>query len=43
MARFRNVIVHRYDRIDAAIVVEILKKHLQDFTAFKKSVLKLIG
>lgn len=43
MARFRNVIVHRYDRVDAAIVVEILKKHVQDFTAFKKAVLKLIG
>jgi len=35
MAKFRNIIVHQYDKIDEAIVVNILKKHLGDFISFK--------
>jgi uncharacterized protein YutE (UPF0331/DUF86 family) len=38
MAKFRNLIVHNYDRIDAAIVVGILKKNLSDFEDFQKAV-----
>jgi uncharacterized protein YutE (UPF0331/DUF86 family) len=34
MARFRNLIVHTYARIDDARVYGILKRHLGDFDAF---------
>jgi uncharacterized protein YutE (UPF0331/DUF86 family) len=40
MAGFRNVIVHHYDRVDAAIVVDLLQKHLTDFVAFQKAIIK---
>ena len=39
---FRNLIVHNYDKIDAEIVVGILKKSLPDFDAFKKAVVKFL-
>ncbi len=38
MARFRNLIVHDYARIDDARVYAILKKHLGDFVAFADAV-----
>lgn len=40
MAKFRNIIVHSYDKIDAAIVVNILKKHLKDFAHFKETIIR---
>ena len=42
MARCRNLIVHRYDRIDGEIIVGILKKHMVDFTRFKQAVLTFL-
>jgi len=42
MAKFRNLIVHNYDRIDATIVVGILKKNLSDFEAFQKAVVNFL-
>ncbi|MBN2246950.1 MAG: DUF86 domain-containing protein [Candidatus Aminicenantes bacterium] len=39
MAKFRNIVVHQYDDIDAEIVVGILKKHLADFSDFKEAIL----
>ena len=42
MAKFRNIVVHSYDSIDAEIVVGILKNNLQDFMAFKESVIKFL-
>jgi uncharacterized protein YutE (UPF0331/DUF86 family) len=42
MAKFRNLIVHQYEEIDAAIVVSILKKNLNDFDKYKNTVLKFI-
>lgn len=38
MARFRNLIVHDYARIDDARVYGILKKRLGDFDAFAEAV-----
>ncbi len=38
MARFRNLIVHDYARIDDARVYGILKKRLSDFDAFAEAV-----
>ncbi len=36
MARFRNVIVHDYIRVDDAIVYGILRKRLGDFDRFAR-------
>ncbi len=35
MAKFRNIIVHHCDKVDAEIVAGILKKDLNDFSAIK--------
>ncbi len=35
MSKFRNVIVHDYARVDPAIVVRILREHLDDMTRYK--------
>ena len=37
-AKFRNIVVHHYDRVDAEIVVGILKKDLSDFTSYKDTI-----
>jgi len=42
MAKFRNIVVHSYDSIDAEIVVGILKNNLQDFISFRDSVIKFL-
>jgi uncharacterized protein YutE (UPF0331/DUF86 family) len=42
MAKFRNIVVHAYEEIDAAIVVGILSGRLDDFDAFKQAVLRRI-
>ena len=39
MAKFRNIIVHQYDKIDEIIIVNILKKHLGDFVIFKDTII----
>jgi len=39
IAKFRNVIVHDYARVDPAIVVRILRAHLGDFAGFRDAVL----
>jgi uncharacterized protein YutE (UPF0331/DUF86 family) len=39
MAKFRNVIVHDYARVDPEIVVGILREHLGDFAGFRAVVL----
>ncbi len=43
MSKFRNIIVHHYDRIAPEIVVNILKKDLDDFLTFKNVVIKLLA
>lgn len=42
MAKFRNIVVHQYDKIDAEIVIGILKRNLTDFVAFKQSILNFL-
>ena len=42
MAKFRNIVVHDYDRVDEEIVIGILRKNLDDFTKYKDAVVKLI-
>ena len=43
MAKFRNIIVHHYDRIDPEIVVTILRKDLDDFVVFKNLIINLLN
>lgn len=38
MAQFRNIVVHQYDKIDSEIVVGILQKNLNDFTAYRDAI-----
>ncbi len=38
MARFRNLIVHDYARIDNAVVFSVLKRRLEDFNVYAKAI-----
>jgi len=40
MARFRNLIVHDYARIDDQIVLDILRQRLGDFDAFAQAIVR---
>ncbi len=42
MAKFRNVVVHHYDRVDETIVVTVLSKHLDDFLVFRDVVIGIL-
>jgi uncharacterized protein YutE (UPF0331/DUF86 family) len=42
MAKFRNIVVHHYDKVDAEIVVGILKKDLKDFKHYKNAIIRLL-
>lgn len=42
MAKFRNIVIHQYSKVDAEIVVNILKRDLDDFLDFKKAIIKLL-
>ena len=42
MAKFRNIVVHDYARIDPEIVFNILKKDLADFQAFAKEIIEYL-
>ena len=43
MTKFRNVVVHQYQAVDAAIVVLVLREHLDDFLRFSDEVVRLLG
>jgi uncharacterized protein YutE (UPF0331/DUF86 family) len=42
MAKFRNVVVHHYDKVDADIVVSILRKNLDDFLSYRDAIVDLL-
>jgi uncharacterized protein YutE (UPF0331/DUF86 family) len=42
ISKFRNIIVHHYDRVDAEIVISILRKKLNDFRMYRESVITWI-
>jgi len=42
MARFRNLLVHQYTRIDERIVFKILKEDLKDVKEFVRCILNFI-
>jgi len=39
MVQFRNFIVHRYERVDVAILVDMVNRRLPDFDRFRDEVL----
>lgn len=42
MAKFRNILVHQYESVDAEIVILVLRKHLGDFNAFRDAILAFL-
>jgi uncharacterized protein YutE (UPF0331/DUF86 family) len=42
MAKFRNIVVHHYDGVDAEIVVGILRKDIKDFMSFKEVIISFL-
>ncbi|MFA5043925.1 MAG: DUF86 domain-containing protein [Kiritimatiellia bacterium] len=38
MIQFRNFVVHRYERVDSSVLIEILSRHLGDLEAFRDEV-----
>ena len=42
MAKFRNIVVHHYDKVDAEIVIGILKKDLRDFESYKDAIVSFL-
>lgn len=40
MVQFRNFVVHRYERIDVEILVDIVNNRLSDFDRFRDEVLR---
>ena len=42
MIKFRNIVVHQYDKLDETIVIGILKKHISDFAVYKDAILRVL-
>jgi uncharacterized protein YutE (UPF0331/DUF86 family) len=42
MAKFRNIVVHHYDNVDAEIIVGILKRDLKDFMSYKDAIISFL-
>lgn len=42
-AKFRNVVVHQYEGVDAGIVITILRTHLSDFKQYRDAVLAYLN
>lgn len=43
MAGFRNIVVHQYGEIDAAIVVAVLRTHLADLLEFRDAIVRYLS
>ncbi len=43
MARFRNIVVHQYDKVDESIVIGILRNYLNDFEAYRDAIIRILG
>lgn len=42
MDRFRNIVVHQYDKVDEAIVIGIMRNNLNNFMAYRDAILKIL-
>ena len=43
MAKFSNILVHQYEKIDPALVVSILQRNLGDFEKYKKAIISYLS
>lgn len=43
IVRFRNFVVHHYDRVDAAVLAEIVNDRLEDFDRFREEVMAYVA
>lgn len=43
MAKFRNVVIHQYEAVDAEIVVLVLRRHLGDFQLFSEAIVRFLS
>jgi uncharacterized protein YutE (UPF0331/DUF86 family) len=43
MVRFRNFIVHRYERIDTEILATVVNRQLTDFARFRNEILAYVA
>ena len=43
MAKFRNIVMHQYEKVDTEIVIIILQEHLDDFIFFRDAVLQMFN
>lgn len=43
MVGFRNLVVHRYDRIEPSVLVDVVNNHLQDFERFRDEVMSYVA
>jgi len=42
MTKFRNILVHNYEKVDPGIVISILKNNLKDFLLFRDATVKIL-
>ena len=42
MAKFRNILVHHYDKVDTEIAIGILRKDLNDFSSYKDAIINIL-
>ena len=42
MGKFRNIIVHHYDKVDTEIVIGILRNDLNDFSAYRNAIITIL-
>jgi len=42
MVQFRNFVVHRYERVDNAVLVDMVNRRLVDFECFRNEILAYV-
>ena len=42
MAKFRNIVVHSYNKVDAELVGKILRNHLDDFLHYRNAIVAFL-
>lgn len=42
MAKFRNILVHNYEKVDPEIVISILRNNLNDFVLYRDAIINIL-
>ncbi len=42
IVRFRNFVVHQYERVDTGVLTDIVNRHLEDFVAFRDEIVAYV-